>query len=77
MGVPPVSLAQEAPAPVEAQEHAVAPAGDDSSYMALQQIAIGTAVLSGAFAVGVLAGGSLSTGLAATGAVVLVYSLLP
>jgi hypothetical protein len=34
-------------------------------------------VLGGVFAVGLLAGGSLSTGVAAASAVALVYSLMP
>jgi hypothetical protein len=80
MWAPQMSLAQEVPAPVEApttHEHAVVVAVDDTSYMTLQQVAIGTAVLTGAFAIGLVAGGSLSTGLAATSAVVLVYTFLP
>jgi hypothetical protein len=56
----------------------MAPAGDQTPpTLTMHEIVVGTAVLGGAFAVGLLAGGSLSTGIAAASAVVLVYAFMP
>jgi hypothetical protein len=80
MWAPQMSLAEEAAGGIESpatHEHSIAPVDDGSSSITLQEIAIGTAVLSGAFAVGAVAGGTVATGLAAAGAVVLIYNFLP
>jgi hypothetical protein len=78
---PSLSLAEDVAAASEAQlagEHAMAPAGDQTPpTLTMHEIVVGTAVLGGAFAVGLLAGGSLSTGIAAASAVVLVYAFMP
>jgi hypothetical protein len=76
-----LSLAEEVAAASEAQlaqADVTAPAGDQTApSLTMQEVVVGTAVLGGVFAVGLLAGGSLSTGIAAASAVVLVYSFMP
>lgn len=78
---PNLSLAEEVAAASEAQiaqGDAATPAVDPAaSSLTMQEVVVGTAVLGGVFAVGLLAGGSLSTGIAAASAVVLVYSFMP
>jgi hypothetical protein len=78
---PSLLLADEVAAVSEAQlasEHAMAPAGDQAPpTLTMHEVVVGTAVLGGAFAVGLLAGGSLSTGIAAASALVLVYAFMP
>jgi hypothetical protein len=79
--MPSLSLAQDVATVSQAQlthEHATAPAGDQGPpILTMQEIVVGTAVLGGVFAVGLLAGGSMSTGIAAASALVLVYAFMP
>ena len=78
---PNLSLAEEVAAASEAEiaeGDAATPSVDPTaSSLTMQEVVVGTAVLGGVFAVGLLAGGSLSTGIAAASAVVLVYSFMP
>ncbi len=78
---PNLSLAEEVAAAGEAQlaqADVTAPAGDQTApSLTMQEVVVGTAVLGGVFAVGLFAGGSLSTGIAAASALVLVYSFMP
>jgi hypothetical protein len=79
---PNLSLAEEELAAASeaelAEGDAATPSVDPTaSSLTMQEVVVGTAVLGGVFAVGLLAGGSLSTGIAAASAVVLVYSFMP
>jgi hypothetical protein len=78
---PNLSLAEEVAAASETQlaQVDVAPPAVDpaASSLTVQEVVVGTAVLGGVFVVGLLAGGSMSTGIAAASAVVLVYTFMP
>ena len=78
---PSLSLAEDVAAASGAQlaqADVKVPVGDQTApSLTMQEVVVGTAVLGGVFAVGLLAGGSLSTGIAAASAVVLVYSFMP
>jgi hypothetical protein len=77
---PAVSFGQPARLPT-ADEHAArsSPAEDGpfGFEVPVQQVLYGTALLGSAFTLGFAATGSLSTGIAAAGAVVLAYAVLP
>jgi hypothetical protein len=78
---PNLSLAEEvavASGAQLAQADVAVPSVDPAvSSFTMQEVVVGTAVLGGVFAVGLLAGGSLSTGIAAASALVLVYTFMP
>lgn len=63
-----------------ADEHARLQGSDDAGWgidSGLQHALVGTALLGGAFTIGLLASGSLSTAIGAAGAVALSYAVLP
>ena len=63
-----------------AEEHAQRQIADDAGWgidSGLQHALVGTALLGGAFTIGLLASGSLATAIGAAGAVGLSYAVLP
>jgi hypothetical protein len=63
-----------------ADEHAKRQTTDDAGWgidSGMQHVLVGTALLGGAFTIGLLASGSLSTAIGAAGAVALSYAVLP
>ena len=74
-----VSVAQQVVATAEVPRYQQASSSLEEAGTGLeaQEIAIGAAVLGGAFTVGLVAAGSLSGGIVAAGAVALIYTFLP
>lgn len=76
---PAAAFGQPARLPTAAENAARAETGDGGSGLELptQQILVGAALLGGAFALGLVATGSLSTAIGAASAVAIGYAVLP
>ncbi|MDF2619491.1 MAG: hypothetical protein K0S00_2150 [Xanthobacteraceae bacterium] len=77
---PAVSFGQPARLPTADEQAAHSAPAEEGPYgfeLPVQQVLYGTALLGTAFTIGFAATGSLPTGIAAAGAVVLAYAVLP
>lgn len=69
------SSAVESPSP-PAEIGSPPPPGEGAT-VSMQEVATGALVVGGAFAIGLLAGGTLSSAIVSAGAVMIIYALIP